>query len=132
MNIILISNCRKDFRSLMRIQSSRDIFESVKEQNKDNFKNKWASQNESQKPVMIYVKESVGKIASKIWRVGFVFILSIFGIVWPWSVTLTFGQGHQHLGHWMRLNGLYLRTKYEVCRWNSMQDMVSCLAFYPL
>ena len=28
---------------------------------------------------------------------------------------LTFGQFHRHLGHGMRLNGLYFGTKYEVC-----------------
>ena len=50
--------------------------------------------------------------------------------IWPWPVTLTFGQGHRHLGHWMRLIGLYLGTKYEVCRWNSLQDMTSSLVFY--
>ena len=35
------------------------------------------------------------------------------------------------LRHWMRLIGLYLGTKYEVCRWNSLQDMTSSLVFYP-
>ena len=47
-------------------------------------------------------------------------------------LTLTFGHGHKHLGHWMRLIGLYLGTKYEVCKWNSIRDMASCLVFYPI
>ena len=37
----------------------------------------------------------------------------------------------RQVGHWMRLIGLYLGTKYEVCRWNSIQDMASSLGFYP-
>ena len=53
------------------------------------------------------------------------------GKIWPWPLTLTFGQGHQHLGHWVRLIGLYLGKKYEVCRWNSLRDMTSSLVFYP-
>ena len=44
---------------------------------------------------------------------------------------MTFGQSHRHFGHWMCLNGLYLGTKYEVCRWNSLQDMKSSL-FLPI
>ena len=38
-------------------------------------------------------------------------------------IDLTFCQGHRHLGHWMHLIGLYLGTKYEVCRWNSIKDI---------
>ena len=38
-------------------------------------------------------------------------------------MTLTFGQGHRHLDHKMRLIGLYLGTKYEVCRSNRFRDM---------
>ena len=34
------------------------------------------------------------------------------------------------LSHWMCLIGLYLGTKYEVCRWNSLRDMTSSLVFY--
>ena len=45
--------------------------------------------------------------------------------LWPF-----FGQGHRHLGHWMCLIRLYLGTKYEVCRWNSLRDMTSSLFFY--
>ena len=30
----------------------------------------------------------------------------------------------------MRLIGLYLGTKYEVCKWNSLRDMTSSLVFY--
>ena len=37
-------------------------------------------------------------------------------------LTLTFGQRYRHLGHWMRIYGLYLGTKYEVCRWYSLLD----------
>ena len=58
----------------------------------------------------------------------------IFLIIFWENLTLTFdldkGQGHRNLGHWMHLIGLYLGTKYEVCRWNSIQDMVSCLVFF--
>ena len=43
---------------------------------------------------------------------------------------MTVGQGHRHLGHWMRLIRLYLGTKYEVCRWNSIQDMASLVFNY--
>ena len=48
--------------------------------------------------------------------------------LWPW---LYEGQGHRPLSHWMRLNRLYLGTKYEVCRWNSIGDIASSLVFYP-
>ena len=56
--------------------------------------------------------------------------LPILGKIWPWPLTLTMGQGHRHLGHWMRLIGLYLGTKYQVCRRNSLRDMTSSLFFY--
>ena len=52
-----------------------------------------------------------------------------FFYIWPWPVTLTLGQGHRHLGHWMCLIGLYLGTKYEVCRWNSIRDMAHFVDF---
>ena len=39
-------------------------------------------------------------------------------------------QGHRYFGHWMCLIGLYLGTKYEVCRWNSLREMTSSLVFY--
>ena len=70
----------------------------------------------------------VGEIAPEIWQVLWVF----FTLFWK-KLTLcglTFGQGHRHLGHWMPLIGLYLGTKYEVCRWNSVQDMTSSLFFF--
>ena len=44
---------------------------------------------------------------------------------WPWVK----GQGHRHLGHWMRFIELYLGTKYEVIGWNSIRDMVHWLVF---
>ena len=47
--------------------------------------------------------------------------------IWPWPVTLTFDQGRWHLGHWMRLIGLYLGTKYDVCGSNRYWDMNPCL-----
>ena len=46
------------------------------------------------------------------------------------ALTFTFGQGHRHLGHWMRLIRLYIGTKYEVCRWNSFRAITSSLVFY--
>ena len=58
-------------------------------------------------------------------------IFTPFGNILPWPLTLTKNQGHQRLGHWMRLIGLYLGTKYEVCRWNSLQVMTSSLILYP-
>ena len=65
----------------------------------------------------------VGEIAPEIWPV-----LWFFNHFWKnLTFTLTFGR----LGHWMRLIGLYLGTNYEVCRWNSLQDMTSSLVFYP-
>ena len=39
------------------------------------------------------------------------------------DLDLGFGQGHRHLGHWMRLIGLYLGTKYEVSESNRFWDM---------
>ena len=51
--------------------------------------------------------------------------------LWPWPLTLTKCQGHRHLGYWMHLIGLYLCTKYEVFRWNSLRDMTSSLVLYP-
>ena len=86
--------------------------------------------NESQKALIIDMMKSVGVIASEIWPV--LRFLPIFGKIWPWLLTLTKGQGHQHLGHWMHLIGLYLGTKYEVCRWSSLQDMTSSLVFYHI
>ena len=62
----------------------------------------------------------VGEIASELWQV-------------LWFFTHFFGklrQGHRHLGHWMCLIGLYLGTKYEVYRWNSIRDMASSLVLY--
>ena len=55
--------------------------------------------------------KSVGEIASEIWPVLWYF--THFGE--NLTLTLIKGQGHRHLGHWMRLIGLYLGTKYEVC-----------------
>ena len=66
--------------------------------------------------------KSVGEIASEIWPVFFLFFTH-FGEIWPWPVPLALGQGHRHLGCWMRLIGLYLGTKHEVCRWNSIWSM---------
>ena len=62
----------------------------------------------------------VGEIASVIWLV-LCFFYTFFGKfdLTKVRVILDQGQGHRHLGHWMRLIGLYLGTKYEVCRWNS-------------
>ena len=37
---------------------------------------------------------------------------------------------HRHLDHWMRFIGLYLGTKYKVCRWNSIQDITSSLGVF--
>ena len=54
--------------------------------------------------------------------------LTIFEKIWPWPSPE--GQGHRHLGHWMRLIRLYLATKYEMCRWNSLRDMTSSLVFH--
>ena len=71
---------------------------------------------------LIPCMKSVGKIVSEIWPV-FLRILK--------NLTLIFGQGHRHLGHWMPIYGLYLGTKYEVCRWNNIWDMASCLVVYP-
>ena len=65
------------------------------------------------------------KIASEKWSV-----LSILTHFWT-TLTLTFDQGHRHLSHWMRLIRLYLGTKYEVCKWNSLWDITSSLVFYP-
>ena len=79
--------------------------------------------------ILVPSMKCVGEIASKIWPVLWVF-LHIFWKIWPCPLTLTLGQGHQHLGHWMRFIGLYLGTKYEVCRWNSVQDMTSSLFFF--
>ena len=50
-------------------------------------------------------------------------VVQFFIYFWE-NLTLTFdldqrsrfGQSHQHFGNLMRLNGLYLGTKYEVCR----------------
>ena len=72
--------------------------------------------------------KSVGEITSEIWPD--VKFLHFFWKLWPWPMTLNFGQGHRHLGHWMRLIVLYLSTKYEVCKWNSLQDITSSLFFY--
>ena len=74
--------------------------------------------NESQKALIIDVKDSVGEIASKIWPV-LLFFIHFFQK----------GQGYRHLGHWMLLIGLYLGIKCEVCRWNRICDMTSCLVF---
>ena len=68
--------------------------------------------------------KSVGELASGIWQ----------GFFLAWPLTLTFIQGHQHSfinSHWMCLIRLYLGAKYEVCRWNSIQDMASSLVFSP-
>ena len=61
-----------------------------------------------------------------IWSVVKVF----FFIFLACPVPLTFDQSHQHLNHWVCLIGLYLCTTYKVCRWNSIQDMASCLVFF--
>ena len=73
--------------------------------------------------------KSVGEIASEIWTV--LYFLPFFGKIWPWPLTLTKGQSHRPLGHWLCLFGLYLGTKYDVCRWNSLWDMTSSSVFYP-
>ena len=58
--------------------------------------------------------------------------------LWPWKFDLdgkSEGQGeigHRDLGHWMCLNGLYLGTTYQVCRWNILRDMTSSLWFFFL
>ena len=72
-----------------------------------------------------YIMKYVGEIASKIRQV-----VSYLTHFWDFF-TLTLGQGLRHLGHWMHIYGLYLGTKYEVCRWNNIWDMASCLVFYP-
>ena len=74
--------------------------------------------------------KSIDEIAPEIWPV--LCFLCIFGKIWPWPLTLTKGQGHRHLGHWMHLIVLYLGTKYEVCKWNSLKDMTSSLFFLPI
>ena len=66
--------------------------------------------NELQKAVIIDIMKYVGEIASKIRQV--VSYLTHFRDFF----TLTLGQGLRHLGHWMHIYGLYLGTKYEVCR----------------
>ena len=45
--------------------------------------------------------------------------------LWPWPWSSAFGS-------LMRLIGLYHGAKYEVCRWNSLQDMTSSLVFYTI
>ena len=68
----------------------------------------------------------VGEIASEIWPV-----LWFFTHFWTnLTLTLTQGLGHRHLGHWMCLIWLYLVTKYEVCRWNSIRDMAHLCRFW--
>ena len=74
--------------------------------------------------------KSVGEIASEIWPVlcfSTLFFYLFWGKfdLWPWPED----QGHRHLGYSMRLLGLYLHTKYEVCRWNSIWGMASYLVF---
>ena len=75
--------------------------------------------------------KSVGQIASEKCPVLCFFFFIHLGEIWPWPLILTKGQGHRYLGHWMRLIRLYLGTKYEVCRWNSLRDMTSSLGFLP-
>ena len=64
--------------------------------------------------------KSVGEIAS---RYGQLFRFFFFNLFWENLIlTLTFG-------HWMHRIKLYLGTKYEVCRWNNLQDMTSSLVY---
>ena len=78
-------------------------------------------------------RKCVGEIASEIWPVLHFFFTHFFGKfdldLWPWPLTLTLGQDHRHLGHWMRLIGLYLGTKNDVCRCNSIPDMAHFVDF---
>ena len=70
---------------------------------------------------------SVCEISSEIWPI--ILFLPIF----EKNLTLTFDLDlHWHLGHRMCLHGLYLDTKYEVCRCNRIWEMANCLIFYSL
>ena len=54
--------------------------------------------------------KSVGEISVRVMANCSIFLLIID------QFDLDQGQGHRHLGQGMRINGLYLGTKYEVCR----------------
>ena len=62
---------------------------------------------------LVPIMKCVGEIASKIWPVLCFFFTHLLE-----NLTLTFDldQGHRHLGHWMRLIGLYLEIGRASCR----------------